>query len=47
MSTWAEVLQKIDFFYKRVGFFVKQIVIISVTKIWRHANFSVVYQTRK
>ena len=33
------------FLYKRAGFFVIQIA-ITVTKIWCHADFSLVYQTR-
>ena len=40
-----KLVKNVIFHYKKAGFFVIQVPIISVTKIWRHDNFSLVYQT--
>ena len=40
------LLKNSIFFVQKTGFFVIQIAIISVTKIWRHEKSSLVYRTR-
>ena len=40
---WVESPQKVALCVKKTGLFSVQIVISSVTKIWRHVNFSLVY----
>ena len=46
MPTWGEAGQNFDFFVQKNWFFCNTVVNISVKILWRHAIFTLVYQTR-